>query len=224
MLNDILADLSRVVAFGNTSHEDLLERGDVWNVILDIVQKHNIDLIVAGTRGRQGVSKLVIGSNAGKIYRQAKCPVLTGPHVPPLENEDWRLKHILFPTDGTEPPLAALPYALSLAEENQAILLFLQLLPLIPPAYREADEASARETLRALVPAEADAWCNPEFLVRFEFPAEGILRVAAERAVDLIVMGLKKSSSESGLSTHLPWTFASQVVANAKCPVLTVRG
>jgi nucleotide-binding universal stress UspA family protein len=202
-----------------------LERGDVWKVILDIVQKHDIDLIVAGTRGRHGVSKLVMGSNAEKIYREANCPVLTvGPHVPALETQDWGLKHILFPTDGAEASRVALPYALSLAEENQAILLFLRLLPLIPPAYREADEASARETLRGLVPAEADAWCNPEFLVRFEFPAEGILRVAAECAVDLIVMAVKKSSSESGIPTHLPWAFASQVVAEAKCPVLTVRG
>jgi nucleotide-binding universal stress UspA family protein len=219
-----LADLARVASVGR-SHEELLERGDAWNVILDIVQKHDIDLIVAGTRGRHGVSKLVMGSNAEKIYRQANCPVLTiGPHVPPLEGDDWRLKHILFPTDGSEASLAALPYALSLAEENQAILIFLQLMPLIPPENREADEASARETLRSLMPAEAAAWCNPEFLVRFEFPAEGILRLAAERAVDLIVMGVKKSSSESGISTHLPWTFASQVVAEAKCPVLTVRG
>ncbi len=220
-----LADLARAVSICNISHEELLERGDVWNVILDIVKKHAIDLIVAGTRGRRGVRRLAMGSNAEKIYRQADCPVLTiGPHVLPFETEDWRLKHILFPTDGSGASLVALPYALSLAEENQATLIVLQLMPLIPPEYREADEASARETLRGLVPPEADAWCNTELLVRFEFPAEGILRLAAERAVDLIVMGVKKSSSEKAISTHLPWAIASQVVAEAKCPVLTVRG
>jgi nucleotide-binding universal stress UspA family protein len=42
--------------------------------------------------------------------------------------------------------------------------------------------------------------------------------------VDLIVMGVKKSSSENAISTHLPWAIASQVVGDAKCPVLTVRG
>lgn len=219
-----LADFARTVPIGNTLHE-ILERGDVWHVICDIIQKHKIDLVVAGTRGRQGVRKLVLGSNAEKIYRRANCPVLTiGPHVPPLKSRDWNIKHILFATDGSEASLAALPYALSLAEENQATLIFLHLMPLIPPEFREADEASARETLRSLVPPGAEAWCNPMFVVRFEFPAEGILRLASERAVDLIVMGVRRSSSESAISAHLPWAVASQVVADAKCPVLTVRG
>lgn len=67
------------------------------------------------------------------------------------------------------------------------------------------------------------AWCKPEFVVRFEFPAEGILRLARERGIDLIVMGVRKAA-EGGLPDHLPWPVASRVVAEAPCPVLTVRG
>jgi nucleotide-binding universal stress UspA family protein len=99
----------------------------------------------------------------------------------------------------------------------------LQLMPLVPYQYQESDEASARETLRALLPAEAEAWCKPEFVARFEFPVEGILRLATERDVNLIVMGVRKSS-ETAMQAHLPWPIASQVVAQAQCPVLTVRG
>ena len=112
---------------------------------------------------------------------------------------------------------------MSLAEENQAKLIFLQLMPLVPYEYQESDEASARETLRALVPAEAEAWCKPEFVARFEFPVEGILRLAKERDVNLIVMGVRKSG-ETAMPEHMPWPIASQVVAQAQCPVLTVRG
>ncbi len=220
-----LARFALAASIGNTTHEELLERGDVWSVMSDIIQKQKIDLIVAGTRGRQGVSKLVLGSNAERIYRRAICPVLTiGPHVFPLKSRHWNIKHILFPTDGSTASMAALPYALSIAEENQANLVFLEIRPLIPPEFREADEASARENLRALVPPGADAWCKPEFIVRFEFPAEGILRFAEERNVDLIVMGVRKSSSEVKILGHSPWAVASHVVADAKCPVLTVRG
>jgi nucleotide-binding universal stress UspA family protein len=96
-------------------------------------------------------------------------------------------------------------------------------MPLIPPQYRESEEASAREAMRALVPAEAEDWCKPEFVARFEFPAEGILRFAEERHVNLIVMGVRKSG-DSAVPEHLPWPVASQVVAQAQCPVLTVRG
>jgi len=202
----------------------LLECGDLWTVISDVIQKNEIDLVVTGTHGRQGLRKLVLGSEAEKIYRRATCPVLTiGPQVPPLSGTNWKVKTILFPTDSSEVSLKALPYALSLAEENQANLIFLQLMPLAPSEYQESDEASAREALRALVPEEAEAWCKPEFVARFEFPAEGILRLARERDVNLIVMGVRKSS-EVALQEHLPWPIASRVVAQAHCPVLTVRG
>jgi nucleotide-binding universal stress UspA family protein len=202
----------------------LLKRGDVWNVISDIIQKNKIDLVVTGTHGRQGLQKLVLGSEAEKIFRKAACPVLTvGPHVIPPRDTNWKLETILFPTDGSEASLKAIPYALSLAEENQANLIFLQLLPLAPPQYRESEEATAREAMRLLVPPEAEDWCKPEFVARFEFPAEGILGFAKERQVDLIVMGVR-GSGDSAVPEHLPWPVASQVVAQAWCPVLTVRG
>ena len=202
----------------------LLKRGEVWDVISEIIQKNEIDLVVTGTHGRQGLRKLVLGSEAEKIYRRASCPVLTvGPQVPPLNRPKWDLKTILFPTDGSETSLKALPYALSLAEENQANLIFLQLMPMAPTEYRESDASSVLESLRVLVPAEAEDWCKPEFVAGFELPAEGILGLAKEREVDLIVMGVRKSPT-TVLSEHMPWPVASQVVAQARCPVLTVRG
>jgi nucleotide-binding universal stress UspA family protein len=219
-----LADFARPELLGDTPYEEVLERGDFWNVISSMIRKHDIDLIVAGTRGRQGVRKLVMGSHAEKIYRRTDCPVLTiGPKVRPLEERGWKLKQILFPTDGSEVSLSALPYALSLAEENQATLIFLQLMLFVAPEYRGSDDAGALQALRALVPAEAEDWCKPEFVVRFDLPAEGILQLARERDPDLIVMGVRKSS-EGAITEHLPWPVASQVVAEARCPVLTVRG
>jgi nucleotide-binding universal stress UspA family protein len=204
--------------------EMLLERGDIWTVISDIIQKDKIDLVVTGTHGRQGLKKLVLGSEAEKIYRRATCPVLTvGPHVTPPSGTNWKLKTLLFPTDRSEPSLKALPYALSLAEENQANLIFLRLIPPALLQHQESDEASAREALRALVPPEAEDWCKPEFVTRFEFPVEGILGLAKERDADLIVMGVRKSA-EIAMSEHMPWPTASEVVAQAQCPALTVRG
>ena len=116
-----------------------------------------------------------------------------------------------------------MPYALSLAEENQANLIFLRVMPLAYREGQESDEASVREALRALVPAEAEDWCKPEFVARFDFPVPGILWLAKERGVDLIVMGVKQREENAIRSTHRGPT-ASQVVAKAKCPVLTVRG
>jgi len=218
-----LLKFARCGVLDNAHYETVIERGDFGAVISDLIRTRHIDLVVTGSRGRKGLRRLVLGSKAEKIYRQATCPVLTiGPNVRPLEGGDWKLRRILFPTDGSETSLKALPYALSFAEENEATLIIVQFFPLVFPEHREIEEASRREALRPLVPSDAEEWCKPEFVVRFGFPAEGILRLAAERDVDLIVMGVRKSSG-AGLPDHSPWPVASQVVAEAQCPVLTVR-
>jgi nucleotide-binding universal stress UspA family protein len=54
------------------------------NAIADAVVGHaantNADLIVIGTHGRHGVSRLLLGSVAERIVRSAQCPVLTVHH------------------------------------------------------------------------------------------------------------------------------------------------
>ncbi|HEY7362799.1 MAG TPA: universal stress protein [Methylomirabilota bacterium] len=47
--------------------------------IVDYAERHAIDLIVLGTHGRTGVSRVLIGSVAERVVRTAPCPVLTVP-------------------------------------------------------------------------------------------------------------------------------------------------
>lgn len=44
--------------------------------IVDYANKNGIDLIVAGTKGRSGLTKLLLGSVASGIVTYAPCPVL----------------------------------------------------------------------------------------------------------------------------------------------------
>jgi len=207
--------------FGGVQHEEILRRGELWAAISDVIRAKNIDLIVMGTHGRHGFKKLMLGSEAEKIYRQATCPVLTvGPHVAQPTQTAWQAKRILFATDFSDASLRALPFAMSLAEENQASLTLVQMIPLVPWQYKEAIEENTRKKLHDLIPAEA--WCKPEFVVGFDFPPEGIVGVAREREVDLIVMGVRKAAA-AAIKAHLPWSTASAVVSAAPCPVLTVR-
>lgn len=48
--------------------------------ICDYADKHGIDLIVIGTHGRTGITRLMIGSVAEKVVRHASCAVLVVPH------------------------------------------------------------------------------------------------------------------------------------------------
>jgi len=210
-------------ALQGTEHEGILERGELWNVLHDVIQKHSIDLIVLGSHGRHGLKKLVLGSIAEQIFRLAHCPVLTlGPKVRPPSGDAVAFKNIIFATDFSTGSLHALPYALSLAEENQATLTLLHVIPLVPMQHQVYVTAGVKKQLEELIPPDAKDWCRPATVVSFEFPAEGILHLAETQAADLIVMGVHKRAPRT--SAHLPWAIAYEVVCHAACPVLTVRG
>jgi nucleotide-binding universal stress UspA family protein len=83
-------------------------------------------------------------------------------------------------------------------------------------------EHDSVERLHALLPADANLACDPEYLVERNFVPEGILNVAASRKADLIVMGVNAASA-ARLSSHFPWNVAHEVICRAGCPVLTVR-
>lgn len=206
-------------------HQVLLEHGDLWPVLSFIIEKHEINLIVAGTHGRTGVRKLLLGSAAEEIFRLAPCPVLTvGPKVPSEIPAETELRGILYATDFTPLSNRATAYAFSLAQEHQA---HLNLLHVVQGAADVSAPAMAKLTeffvhqLRQIVPEEADLWCDPKFLLEFGTPADEILKAAAQHRSDLIVLGVRRSATFAG---HLPPATAYKVVCQAPCPVLTVRG
>jgi nucleotide-binding universal stress UspA family protein len=222
---DARRNMSRFLETGSireTTREGILEQGDLWAVLDDVIHRHSIDLIVLGSHGRHGIKKLVLGSAAEQIFRRARCPVMTvGPRAVERAPAFQTYRHIVFATDFSPGSLHALPFALSLAEETQAQLTLAHLIPLVPMLHQEQVREQGLQRLRELIPAEAECWCKPEVVVRFEFPAEGLLKLAAEREADLIVMGVHSRTPRT--SAHLPWAIAYEVVCHASCPVLTVR-
>lgn len=51
--------------------------GQPVQAIIDYAKEHEIDLIVIGTHGHTGLSRMLLGSIAEKVVRLAACPVLT---------------------------------------------------------------------------------------------------------------------------------------------------
>lgn len=51
--------------------------GDPAETILDYADEFSVDLIVAGTHGRSGLSRRLLGSVAERLVRHATCPVMT---------------------------------------------------------------------------------------------------------------------------------------------------
>ncbi len=225
-----MAALVASESFKGIVHQELIEQGEIPEVLSKLVRKYAIDLIVIGTGGRKGLGKLLLGSVAEEVFRNAECPVLTvGPHVTRWDF-DSNLRHVLFATDFGPESVHALPYAISLAEENRALLTLLHVAPEPGIALPEPEPgtmpvvdpseviASSEKQLRALIPKATQLWHEPEYMVQFGPPAETIVRIAGQTA-DMIVIGAKRPAA---LTKHLGGGVTYQVACDAPCPVLSV--
>jgi nucleotide-binding universal stress UspA family protein len=67
-----------------------LERGEAAAEILRVAAEAKADLIVLGTHGRSGLSRLLMGSVAEDVLRKAPCPVLTVKTPPRPERSGHR--------------------------------------------------------------------------------------------------------------------------------------
>ncbi len=215
-------------------HEELLERGPVWEAVLETIERKKIDLLVLGTHGRTGLKKIVLGSTAEELFRRAPCPVLTvGPSAMPR-----RIRKVLFATDFGPASAHALPFAIDFANKSEGELILLHLVSPMPieyvgPTWYPGTDLSEREKvtkervlqqLRNLIPAGSSLKCKVEHLVAFHFAPEGIIDTAMNRDVDLIVMGIKQSGTRAPrLAAHMPWAIAYEVVCHSGRAVLTVR-
>jgi nucleotide-binding universal stress UspA family protein len=213
----------------------LQETGDVHREILAQAASTAADLMVIGSHGRSGFERLLLGSITEKILRKAACPVMV---VPPRAagldpSAPVRFKRILCPIDFSPGSEAALAYALSLAEEADARLTLVHTIEIPPELYptsdarhvnvdemRAAAEAARLRELRELVPAGVDDYCTVETTVTEGRASREIVRLAAERGSDLIVMGVQGRGAVDllmfGSNTH-------EVIRAAPCPVLTIR-
>jgi nucleotide-binding universal stress UspA family protein len=116
--------------FRGVENEIEVTEGGIWDVISRTIEEKKVDLVVTGTHGREGFGKMVMGSHAENILRHSPVPVLVvGPYVRTEPETTTEMKRILFATDFSEASLAALPHAISLAEENQAELDVLRVVP-----------------------------------------------------------------------------------------------
>jgi nucleotide-binding universal stress UspA family protein len=203
-------------------YEFILAAGDVWKNLANVIKEKNIDLLILGTHGRTGLEKVLLGSVAEKIFRQATCPVLTvGPAVSSKmrHHATVELDRILYATEFSPASLAAAPYAVYVAREFGAELVLMHSIQTTETAQVEA----AYQTLRDVVPAGTDLKFRPRCVVEPGAPENTILGVAARYDADLIVLGVKSTTEHPDVVTHLSCSVVGKVVAGAECPVLTIR-
>lgn len=199
-------------------NEAPLLHGNVPEVVADVISRNEIDLVVLGTHGRSGLPKFIWGSVAEQIFRNICCPVMTiGPAAQPMK-EEVCFQKILLASDLNSHSTAPL-YASWLCNQLGGALMALHVADENNDTV--GDDLQKIAQLKSLVALDCPV-VPPHFTVEHGSPATKILEAIETLRPDVAVLGVRHPS-KAGIGTHLPWSTATRVIAEAPCPVLTIR-
>jgi len=206
--------------------ELLVEQGNAADAILSVAARMRADVIVTGTHGRRGYDRMMLGSVAERVMRNAPCPVLVVNKPPDgfsaASNEvdqEHRLHRILFCTDFSENSERALNYAISATTEYDAELTLLHVLE-EKPAKADQAIAAAGQQLERLIPVEMRKRLNTRSAVRVGKPYQQIIQFAKEAHADIVAMGVRGRGS---LDLAVFGSTTYRVIQLGPCPVLAVH-
>jgi nucleotide-binding universal stress UspA family protein len=223
-LHDLQAKLRHTSRYDdNTQVRVTMLEGPVSECLLDQARCDHADLIVVGTHGRGSFGKLFLGSVAEKIFRHSSVPVLTiGPNLK-RRHKPLELRRILAPCDLTAKAHPAVEFATQLAEAHHSWLTVLHVVERSSLGVKldpERMKAGIRESLAQIFGHEGKR-VDIRYRVESGRVALTILDTATELDTDLIVLGVQPST---GILDRFQWPIAYEVVREATCPVLTMRG
>src|SRR5437870_3007043 len=215
--------------------EPVIGEGEPAHEIAKAVRDYEIDLATVVTHGRRGLARALWGSTAEEIIAEAPCPVLT---IRPPQHDfvehrgshtEIRLNRILLATNFRPSSAAATQVATQLANQTGAELhaayVIGDYIEQISVMFPEGG-LTALSRLRSYVQERMAALKRDDSARAITHIAEGrpyeeIVRLAAEKEADLIVIGTSIHASLFGGAPGLG-SEIERVVRNAPCPVLCV--
>jgi nucleotide-binding universal stress UspA family protein len=215
-----------VTALGAKDVSSKLANGLPWTMIVGELEDPTYDLVVVGTHGRTGLSRILIGSVAEKVVRHAPCSVLAvRPH-----GEAQPFTNILCPTDFSASSQQATDLAVELVAPGGKGITLLHVVE-VPVAF--SGESAVEGFIRDLdkhADKLLDTWAA-RLRVKTTAPITTRARIGNPGAqtlevldhdstIDLVVMG---SHGRTGISRALLGSVAEKVVRHARCPVLVAR-
>jgi nucleotide-binding universal stress UspA family protein len=221
--------------FNGLEVEPVIVEGEPAPEIAKAVREYEIDLVTVVTHGRKGLSRALWGSTAEEIISEAPCPVLT--IRPPQhdfvehrgDHSEVRLNRVLLATNFRPSSVAATQVATQLTNrtgaELHAVHVIGDYLEQISVMFPEGG-LNALSRLRIYVQERMDQFASgagsrAKAHIAEGRPYEEIVRLAAEKDADLIVIGTSVHASLFG-GTPVLGSEIERVVRNAPCPVLCV--
>lgn len=230
-VRDLLAD----PLFAGLEVEPVIVAGEPAPEIARAVREYGIDLVTVVTHGRRGLTRALWGSTAEEIIAEAPCPVLT---IRPPQHDfveyrgsrsEVRLNRVLLATNFRPSSSAATQVATQLASQTgaelHAVYAIVDYFEQVSVMFPEGG-LTALTRLRSYVQERMAQLAREDGARAITHIAEGrpyaeIVRLAAEKDVDLIVIGTNVHASLLG-GTPVLGSEIERVVRNAPCPVLCV--
>jgi nucleotide-binding universal stress UspA family protein len=201
-----------------------LLQGDAGKEIIDFAHEHKIDLIMMPTHGYGPFRRLLLGSVAFKVLRDAWCPVWTDAHTEvPLSHQNAKFRNILCAVDLSQRSHPALHWAKQFAADIQARLTIVHATPLAVaagvgapiPDWRPEIEDAAREEIARLQHSEGT---HAGVAIVAGEVAHAVRAAAEEAEADLLVIGRGAENGHLGrLLNH-----AYPIIRHSPCPVVSV--
>jgi nucleotide-binding universal stress UspA family protein len=206
--NDI-AELAAKYESGVSIKTEVLAGNAFYN-ISEMINEHEMDLVVMGTSGASGWEEMLIGSNTEKVVRKSKCPVLSLKHEVKLAD----VNNILFASalENHDPVLVEKVKELAKATGATLHLVYVNTpnsFLTTKNIYQKMDEFLEKNSLDAEKVVVSDV--NEE---------DGILYAAELKEVDMIAMG---THGRKGLLHLFSGSIAEDIVNHAKRPVFTYK-
>ncbi len=217
----ILGEAAEKVRAGGIKCDIAIRYGYPREMLKEVTSYLHADRIILGTHGRRNLKKFFLGSTALEILKVARVPVWT---VGPLSRlaihrQPSRILHPVSLSSGYE---EAAELAVQLGQFYKAEVTLLHVLPNVDLADNSAKRLMARTTtkLARLIPDEMPLWTTATIVVEAGEVVEQILRAAEDQGADLIVLG---SNPDIAFWPIPGDNTVYNVIAEAKCPVLTLR-
>lgn len=231
-----LAKLAHLAEKDGIAHETRQVYGEPAACVVTVAEEVMPALIVLGAHGRTGWDRLLLGSTAEEVVREAPCPVLTVRSSAKDESAGLpgsiNIERVLVPLDFSEFAQEAFEYAAMLAKQFGARIRLVHAMeaaayPLDFALFGVTEAAALRGKIQVrlheLVAVLKADGVDAEVVCEVATPAEVIVK-EAERfrlgAKGAIVMG---THGRRGLKRLVLGSVAEYVVRHAACPVFTVK-
>ena len=195
--------------------DTMVAKGKIYEQINEVAEMISADLIVMGTNGSQGRSSKIIGSNAERVVRLSKCPVIT------IKGKDHRngCENIILPIDLEKETKQKVTYALEYARYWNATIRVVSVVLRDNQEVRTKLTKNINQVKNFII--KAGVKCTAELIEGEKKQTLGdfVFEYGKRFDADLIMIMTKNEDSFSNTISDT----ARYIINNSEVPIMSIR-